>query len=255
MNQAADGAYLRWMELERHRIPGFREYPFNLGAVRNLQQLQFHPKVTYIIGENGIGKSTLMEAIAVALGFNPEGGTRNFTFSTRATHSTLHEYIRLARGVQKPRDGFFFRAESYYNLATNIDELDSEPSFGPPVKASYGGKSLHEQSHGESFFAAFVHRFGGRGLYILDEPEAALSPSRQMAMLSRIHELVEQRSQFIISTHSPILMAYPDAVIYQLTVDGMEVRAWEETEHYIVMKSFFNNKDKMLQRLFHDDGE
>jgi predicted ATPase len=238
------------MELLRQRIPSFEQYPFNIGAIQHVDQLKFHPKVTYLIGENGIGKSTLMESIAVAWGFNPEGGTQNFTFSTQATHSQLHEYVRLVRGVQRPRDGFFFRAESYYNVATNIDELDREDSYSPPIKESYGGKSLHEQSHGESFFATFMHRFGGQGLYILDEPEAALSPLRQMAMLSRIHELVQKNSQFIISTHSPILMAYPDAQIYHLSADGIERRTLEETDHYIIMKQFLNNKEKMLNELF-----
>ncbi|MNK43532.1 recombination protein F [compost metagenome] len=243
-------AYVRSIELDRNRIPSYQQYPFNLGAVRSLHSLKLHPKVTYIVGENGMGKSTLMEAVAVAWGFNPEGGTKNFNFSTQATHSPLHEYIRLVRGRNKPRDGFFFRAESYYNLATNIDALDREFSDAPPIKDSYGGKSLHEQSHGESFFATFIHRFGGRGLYILDEPEAALSPLRQMAMLSRIHELVERNSQFIISTHSPILMAYPDSIMYNLSTEGMEVTSLEETDHYIIMKEFLNHKDKMLRELF-----
>ena len=132
-----------------------------------------------------MGKSTLIEALAVAWGFNPEGGTLNFNFSTASTHSPLHEALRLARGVRRPKDGFFFRAESYYNLASNIDQLDNDPDsrWLPPLKNSYGGKSLHEQSHGESFFTAFVHRFSGNGLYILDEPEAALSPFLQMAFL------------------------------------------------------------------------
>lgn len=244
--------YLRYMEVLRQRIPSYENYPFSVGAIRHMNQLKFHPKVTYFIGENGVGKSTLMESIAVAWGFNPEGGTHNFSFSTQATHSSLYEYVRLARGLQKPRDGFFFRAESYYNVATNIDALDREDGFTPPIKESYGGKSLHEQSHGESFFAIFMHRFGGQGLYILDEPEAALSPLRQMSLLSRIHELVQQNSQFIISTHSPILMAYPDAQIYYLSADGIESRTLEETDHYILMKEFLNNKERMLRELFQD---
>lgn len=244
-----NGNYVRWIALEKDRVPSFDQYPFHVGAVKQLDKLKFHPKVTYIIGENGMGKSTLLEALAVAWGFNPEGGTRNFNFATRSTHSNLHEYIRLARGVRRPKDGFFFRAESYYNLATNIEELDNDLSFGPSLIGAYGGKSLHEQSHGESFFAAFLYRFGGQGLYILDEPEAALSPFRQMAMLSRIHELVKEDSQFIISTHSPILMAYPDSIIYYLTPEGIEQRSLEETDHYIVMKEFLNHKEKMLKEL------
>ncbi|WP_425452200.1 AAA family ATPase [Paenibacillus sambharensis] len=247
-----NGLFLQWVEFDRKRYPSANKYPFNLPAIRQLDKLRFHPKVTYIAGENGMGKSTLMESIAVAWGFNPEGGTKNYNFSTRMTHSPLHEYVRPVRGVRTPRDGFFFRAESYYNLASNIDDMYQEPSFGPPIRDSYGGKSLHEQSHGESFFAAFIHRFGGQGLYILDEPEAALSPVRQMAMLTRIHELVLQDSQFIISTHSPIVMAYPDSLIYYLTPDGIEVTTLEETDHYIVMKEFVNRKDKMLRELLDD---
>jgi len=252
MRSSARDAYLRDIVFQRQGIPSMDQYPFNLPALKMLNGLPFHPKVTYIVGENGMGKSTLMEAIAVAWGFNPEGGTLNFTFSTRATHSNLYEYIRPVRGMRRPRDGFFFRAESYYNLATNIDEMDAEESPGPQIKESYGGKSLHEQSHGESFFAAFIHRFGGNGLYILDEPEAALSPLRQMSMLSRMHELVQANSQFIIATHSPILMAYPDSVIYNLTPDGIERTTLEETEHFIIMKQFVNNRERVLDELFRD---
>lgn len=240
--------FLRSMELKRDNIKSFSYYPFSLPVIKGLSTLAFHPKVTFIVGENGSGKSTILEAIAVACGFNPEGGTINFNFSSMDTHSELFNYIKIVKGVKKPKDGFFLRAESFYNVATNIDELDRE---APGLIYSYGGKSLHKQSHGESFFSVFMNRFGGNGLYILDEPEAALSPARQMAMLSRIHELVKSNSQFIIATHSPIIMAYPDAVIYEIN-DKIEAVKYEKSEHYQIMKSFINNKNKMLEILIDD---
>lgn len=238
MNLFNTEQYLRSIKLLREKTDRFTQYPFTLPVIRNLDDLEFHPQVTFIIGENGTGKSTLLEAIAVAWGFNPEGGTRNFTFSTRSSHSELHEYIRLIRGVKKPKDGFFLRAESFYNLATEIDDLQ--------VSDFYGARSLHEQSHGEAFFAIFMNKFKGNGLYILDEPEAALSPMRQMAMLSRINDLVQQRSQFIIATHSPIIIGYPHATILQISNNRIDVVEYEKTEHYIVMKEFINNRKKML---------
>ncbi|WHH61633.1 AAA family ATPase [Petroclostridium sp. X23] len=228
------------MKLYREKLHTNSEYPFCLTAVRNLHELEFHPNVTFIVGENGTGKSTILESIAVAYGFNPEGGTKNFSFSSNNTHSDLYKHIKLVKGIKRPRDGFFLRAESFYNLATNIDELE--------VIESYGGVSLHQQSHGESFFAVFMNRFSGQGLYILDEPEAALSPSRQMAMLARIHELVEQESQFIIATHSPIIMAYPNSRILQVEENFNEVK-YEQTEHYQTMRTFLNNTEKMLKIL------
>lgn len=201
------------------------------------------------MGENGSGKSTLLEAIAVSLGFNAEGGSKNFNFGTRASHSQLHQYLRLAKGVPRPRDGFFLRAKSFFNVATEIENLDTEPSFGSLLIDSYGGRSLHEQSHGESFLALMMNRFRGQGLYILDEPEAALSPQRQLAVLSRIHDLVLKNSQFIIATHSPILMAYPDACIYLCNKDGVSHVAYEETEHFQVTRSFLSNPARILQTL------
>lgn len=216
-------SYVRYVELIRDRIDSFSDYPFCLPAVKTLDILPLHPNVTFFVGENGTGKSTLLEAIAICWGFNPEGGTNNFRFSSHASHSDLWKYIRLVREAQRPLDGFFLRAESFYNVATYIDELE--------IINSYGGRSLHEQSHGESFFAAFMNRFSGQGLYILDEPEAALSPLRQMALLSRIHELVKANSQFIIATHSPIIMAYPDSLIYQLSEDGFTETTYEETDN------------------------
>ncbi len=240
--------YIRSMELEKTKIPSFNTYPFNLTAIKELGAITFHPKVTFFVGENGSGKSTILEAIAVAYGFNPEGGTKNFNFSSRPTHSVLHQYIRLVKGVKKPQDGFFLRAESFYNLATNIEELDAEGSFGPSLISGYGGTSLHEQSHGESFFAVFQNRFKGNSLYILDEPEAALSPARQMAMIARMHDLVQAGAQFIIATHSPILMAYPEATIYEIKEKALIVD-YEDTEHFQVMKAFINHPQKMLNLL------
>lgn len=244
MNQISN-QFIRSVILNRDKVPSFSKYPFYLPAIRKLEILNLHPKVTFIIGENGTGKSTILEAIAVAFGFNPEGGTKNFNFASNNTHSDLYEYFKLIKGTKIPKDGFFLRAESFYNLATNVDELEKEV---PGLLSSYGGFSLHQQSHGESFFSVFINRFSGKGLYILDEPEAALSPTRQMSMISRIHELVEEDSQFIIATHSPIIMAYPNSAIYEIK-DGIRKVSYEETEHYQVMSTFLNNKEKMLRIL------
>jgi len=243
--------YLREVSLRREEAPG-GGYPFDLPAVSGLEKLTFHPDVTFLVGENGSGKSTLLEAIAVAWGFNPEGGTINFNFSTRASHSELYKHLKLVRSHKRPRDGFFLRAESFFNLATNIEQLDEEPSFTPPVVNSYGRRSLHEQSHGESFLALLIHRFGGNGFYILDEPEAALSPTRQLAVLRRIHHLVLQDSQFVIATHSPILMAYPQARILLLEETGYREVRFEDTEHYAVTKEFLNNPARMIESLLDD---
>ncbi|MEO0422996.1 MAG: AAA family ATPase [Pseudomonadota bacterium] len=245
--------YLREVILKRSEVPSFEEYPFNIPAIRALESLRFPSPVTVIVGENGSGKSTLLEAIAVLLGFNPEGGTRNFSFSTRASHSSLFEYLRPVRSPRRCRDGFFLRAESYFNVATNIEELDREPANGPPIINSYGGASLHEQSHGESFLALMLERFGGTGLYILDEPEAALSPTRQLAVLRRMRELVALNSQFLIATHSPILMGYPGSTIYQLDAGGFSEVAYTDTEHYAVTKSFLDAPERLLGELFSDE--
>jgi predicted ATPase len=241
--------YLVDMSLNRDEVPSFEEYPFCLDSVRSLRRIALHPKVTYFIGENGSGKSTLLEAVAVNWGFNPEGGTRNFQFGTRPSHSVLHEYLRLGKGVKRPQDGYFLRAESFFNVATEIERLDEEPG-GPPIIDAYGGRSLHEQSHGESFLVLLTERFRGHGLYILDEPEAALSPQRQLAVLARIHQLVERGSQFVVATHSPILMAYPDSAIFQCGPGGLVPIEYEETEHYQVTKDFLDNREKMLAVLF-----
>lgn len=241
--------FLIQAKLQREKVLSFDAYPFSLPVVKSFDTLKFHPKVTFVVGENGSGKSTLLEAIATAWGFNPEGGTINFNFSTESTHSGLWQCLRLSKGYKRPKDGFFLRAESFYNLASNIDAMDREPGPGAPVINSYGGQSLHQQSHGESFFSLMLHRFGGNGLYILDEPEAALSPDRQLAMLSRMHQLVEDNSQFIIATHSPIIMAYPGAEILQVTEDGIAPVDYEDTDHYQTTKLFINNYRKMTDTL------
>ncbi|MFG6485629.1 AAA family ATPase [Roseateles sp. BYS78W] len=230
------------LALQRDKVESFDRYPFNLPAVRTLDHpLELHPKVTFFVGENGSGKSTLLEALAVSLGFNAEGGSRNFNFGTRASHSVLHEYLRVAKGVKRWRDGYFLRAESFFNVATEIDRLG--------VVDFYGNRSLHEQSHGESFLKLLTERFGGRGLYLLDEPEAALSPQRQLDALERMHDLVQQDSQFVIATHSPILMAYPDAWVYRFDADGIHRVGYEDTEHFRVMREFMADPCRMLDRL------
>lgn len=227
-------------------MPSFGAYPFDLPAVRAMNAVALHPSVTFLVGENGSGKSTLLEAIAVAAGFNAEGGSRHFRFSTRASHSELHEYLRLIRGPRAPNDGFFLRAESLFNVATEVERLG--------VDDSYGERPLHEQSHGESFLALITNRFRGEGLYLLDEPEAALSPMRQMSLLAIVRRLAQAGSQFIVATHSPILLAYPEAAILQFGAAGIERVAYEETEHYRVTRDFLNRYPRMLDVLFGDDA-
>ena len=241
--------YLRQIALRE--MPPEDDYLFDLPVVRALAErpIAFHRPVTFFVGENGVGKSTLVEALAVSLGFNPEGGTKNFHFATEDTHSRLSGLIRVARWAVRPRDGFFLRAESFYNVATNIDQLDREGGFGPPVIDSYGGVSLHRQSHGESFLSLVENRFGGAGVYILDEPEAALSPMRLLRLLVDMQTLVKADSQFVISTHSPILMAFPDAEVYEITERGIESVPWRETEHYRVTLEFLENPERMLYYL------
>ncbi len=241
--------YVRQISLKRDKVSSFTKYPFSIPAVRHLTEIELHPKVTFFIGENGSGKSTVLEAIAIASGMNAEGGGRNLRFDTRASHSDLHEYLRLVRGVKLPRDTFFLRAESFYNVATKIEEVD------PSLIDAYGGISLHEQSHGESFLAVLMERFFGQGLYILDEPEAALSPTRQLAVLSRMHDLVNKHSQFIVATHSPILMAYPDAIIYEFSGDCIRRVNYRDTEHYRVTRDFLLRTDEMLNILLESDPE
>jgi predicted ATPase len=219
------------------------EYPFSLPVVANLSSLTFHPKVTFLIGENGSGKSTLIEALAMVMGLNSEGGNRNTQFRTEATHSELWRFLRPVKSFMRPKDWYFLRAESFYNVASYMDAIVH------PSLQGYGGRSLHEQSHGEAFMAVLAKKLRGHGFYILDEPEAALSPMRQMSALVEIHRLVQAESQFIIATHSPILMSYPDAKIMLIDEGGLREVAYTETEHYTVTRDFLNRHERMLNHL------
>jgi len=239
-------SFLSGLRLMRDEVSHFNEYPFCIPAIKNLRHLKFHPKVTFFVGENGSGKSTLLEAIAVKYGFNAEGGSKNLKFATEETHSALSEYIRLERNAY-PTDGFFLRAESFYNVATQIDHLG--------VNFGYGKKSLHAQSHGEAFLSLLCNRLQGDGLYIFDEPEAALSPQRQLSVLTLIHRLVYHNSQLIIATHSPILLAYPDASIYQFSENGISPIDYTDTENYQVTKNFLNRHEKMTEILLAEESK
>ena len=225
-------------------------YPWTLPAIGALVGgLDLHPRVTYLIGENGSGKSTLLEALAIAAGMNAEGGSSNFAFATRDSHSDLSTAIRLVRGAHRPRTDFFLRAESLFTAATYLENLPREG--GDPLR-SYGGVSLHEQSHGESFLAVMLTRFGPGGLYLLDEPEAALSTQNCLTCLRRIHELVQADSQFVIATHSPIVLAYPDATIYSCGAEGVVPVAYEEAEPVRLTQSFLGARGRFLRELFAD---
>lgn len=237
--------FIRSVKLMPDRIADVAKYPFNIPAVRAIEELELHPKATFFVGENGSGKSTLVEAIAMLAGFNAEGGSKNFKFSTRSSESSLHTAMRLVRGARREKGGFFLRAESFFNVATQVEDLGV---------SGYGDTSLHEQSHGESFLALVKNRFWPEGLYVLDEPEAALSPARQLTLLARIHELIERgRSQFIIATHSPILLAYPGATIYLLSEDGIAPVAYEETEHFTLTRDFLLHRDRFFRELFREE--
>lgn len=235
-----------WIEALFERREGWDEavYPFSLPAVRTLHSLVFHPNVTFLVGENGSGKSTLIEALAVAWGFNAEGGGREHRFGTRESHSPLHRFVRPVKSLQRLQDGFFLRAESFFTTASYLETAGA---------TRYGTRSLHEQSHGESFFALFENRFTGDGLYILDEPEAALSPSRQLSFLAKMHQLVLARSQLIIATHSPIILGYPNAWIYQVSEHGVDRVEYEDTDHYQVTRNFLTRREMMLDVLLTED--
>lgn len=232
--------------LEKDKIENQDIYPFNIEVVKNFTELKLDTPVTFFIGENGIGKSTFIEAIAVALGLPPEGGTENFRYETKNTTSNLSKYLKISK-YNYPKTKFFLRAESFYNFSTEVDRLVQEDGYDK-LYQSYGG-SLHECSHGESFLQIVKNRFSDHGLYILDEPEAALSPQRQLSLLYLINELVKQGSQFIIATHSPILISYRDGKILDLNQNFKEVK-FEETEIYSLYKLYLDRPEDMQRKLF-----
>lgn len=247
-----DEGILCWLELMRDKVGDWKQYPFTIPAISKLGRIKLHPSVTFFVGENGSGKSTLIEAIAIRAGYNPEGGTKHFRSRHRPSESSLQAHVRLARGYRREKAGFFLRAETMFNVSTEAEQY-----------SEYGWAYLHEMSHGEAFLWVALNRFKDGGLYILDEPESALSPQRQLALLLRIHELVQTGSQFVISTHSPILLAYPEATIFLLDRDGLRNVRYEETEHYAVTKAFLQDPAGRMRQLFgahasraqEDDGE
>ena len=235
--------FIRSVKLNRDKVENFDEYPFSLPIIKNLDKIEFHPSVTFIVGENGCGKSTILESIAVSYGFNPEGGTRNYSFSTYDSHSEMHEAIRLSRSA-KARWGYFLRADSFYNVATKEEEYSKGPC-GQPME-------LHKKSHGESFLAMVQNTFEGQGLYFLDEPEAALSPQRQLTLLLEIDRCRKDGAQFFIATHSPILLGLPDAEI--LTFDDGQIHPceYEETESFRITELFIRDREHLLEKLLKD---
>jgi predicted ATPase len=227
---------------------GGDDYSADLPALRGLERLELDPYVTFFVGENGSGKSTLIEAIAVAAKLNAEGGGKLLKFNTRSTHSDLHRRMTLERSELPPLNAFFLRAESVFNLATAI-----ETSGYIGAREDVYDRPLHEQSHGESFLDIAVNRLGPRGFYLFDEPEAALSVRGQLALMRRMHELVAEHSQFVVATHSPILLGYPEATILELSEDGIRRVAFDETQQVELTRSFLEDRGRFLRHLLADD--
>ncbi|MGG3874048.1 AAA family ATPase [Brevibacillus laterosporus] len=237
--------YLRQVRLLTEKYPNRKEYPFSIPALQNLESLSFDKNITFFVGENGSGKSTLLEAIAYQCDFHTAGGGRHNYYEVDASDAPLGEYIQLS-WLPKITNGFFLRAETFYQFASHIDSINGT--------GSYGGRSLHAQSHGESFLSLFRNRFGHKAIYLLDEPEAALSPARQLSLLRLMKDL-ERSAQFIIATHSPILLAFPEAQIYNFDQSPIATTSYEQTLHYQITKRFLENKEAMLAELFRDEDE
>ena len=216
-------------------------YLRSIKTIAGINRLAFHSPITFFVGENGTGKSTLLEAMAVAYGFNPEGGTVNYSFSTYDSHSELWDAVTLSKSFKKVHCGYFLRAESFYNVATKEDEYGKMPG-GIPL-------NLHKKSHGESFLTIINEYFKSDGLFFLDEPEAALSPQRQMTLLLKIAESARENSQFFIVTHSPVLLMLPGAEILSFDDGRLHKIEYEDTESYRISEMFINHREQVLKRL------
>ena len=234
--------YIQGVHIDWNKIP-VNSYLREIDAIKGLEELIFHNSITFFVGENGSGKSTLLEALAVACGFNPEGGTKNYIFSTYDSHSQLHEAIRVVKGYRQAKWGYFLRAESFYNVATKEEEY---------ADWEHPSEKYHEKSHGESFLALAQNNLRPNGLYLFDEPEAALSPQRQLTLLMQIYSCAKEGAQFIIVTHSPILLGIPDADIYCFDDGRIHLCEYEETESYRITEMFINNRQMLLDKLLTD---
>ena len=245
---------LKRITLLRDRVQSWDEYPFCVPAIRNLTELTLRSRVSFFTGENGTGKSTLLEAMAVHYGFGREGGTRSFMNDSTASNHSVDPLVRALRLSFDKRTGagFFLRAESFFNTASYMDRLDEEPSFAPPISAFYGGRSLHTRSHGETFFTLLDLKFRRNGLFLLDEPEAALSPQRQLAFLVLIRDTLRRHrdAQFIISSHSPVLLGYPDAQIISFDGECLREIRNEETAPLQIVRRFLSERESFLEDLF-----
>lgn len=233
-NRFIQGITIDWGKIERG------SYLRSIEAMRGIKDVKFSSPITFFVGENGSGKSTLLEAIAISYGFNPEGGTKNYSFSTYNSHSELCEAVRITRGYRKADWGYFLRAESFYNVATKEEE------YADPAHPS---EKYHEKFHGESFLAIAQKQLKSNGVYTFDEPEAALSPQKQLTLLLEIYECVKKVSQFIIVTHSPILLGIPGAEIFSFDDGKLHTCKYEETDSYQVTEMFINNREQILSRL------
>lgn len=229
-------------------------YPFGLPAVKGLNEIDFGQSLVVLVGENGSGKSTLLEALGIALGCSPEGGSKNFRYSTSDSHSPLHDFVRIGRDSKRITDVYFYRAETHYNLAAEMKRLDEEPGLDRPIVTFYGGNVLHELSHGQSVIALLRHRFKGGGLYIMDEPEAALSPVRQLEMMVFVRKLIGAGAQFILATHSPLLMAMPGAAIYELSESGVRRVDFDEVGHVMLYKRILRDPN-FIESIVNSDEE